>query len=34
MTHDQIREMVRRVNPIPDPSVFEIVRAQPDLRRR
>ncbi|MGH8947409.1 MAG: hypothetical protein ACRDXF_01025, partial [Acidimicrobiia bacterium] len=25
MTHDQIREMVRRVNPIPDSSVFEIV---------
>ena len=25
MTHDQIREMVRRVNPIPDPSMLEIV---------
>ncbi len=25
MTHDQIREMVRRVNPIPDPSTLEIV---------
>jgi hypothetical protein len=25
MTHDQMREMVRRVNPIPDPSVLEIV---------
>jgi hypothetical protein len=25
MTHDQIREMVRRVNPIPDPSIFESV---------
>ena len=24
MTHDQIREMVRRVNPIPDPSTLEI----------
>ena len=25
MTHDQIREMVRRVNPIPDPTMLEIV---------
>ena len=25
MTHDQIREMVRRVNPIPDPNMLEIV---------
>jgi hypothetical protein len=25
MTHDQIREMVRRVNPIPEPSTLEIV---------
>jgi hypothetical protein len=25
MTHDQIREMVRRVNPIPDPRTLEIV---------
>ncbi|HEU4917834.1 MAG TPA: hypothetical protein VFV13_14850, partial [Acidimicrobiia bacterium] len=30
MTHDQIREMVRRVNPIPDPSMLEIVDV-PDL---
>ena len=25
MTHDQVREMVRRVNPIPDPKMLEIV---------
>jgi|GEM_PF-3058678 hypothetical protein len=25
MTHEQIREMVRRVNPIPDPTMLEIV---------
>jgi hypothetical protein len=30
MTHDQIREMVRRVNPIPDPNLLETVDA-PDL---
>lgn len=30
MTHDQIREMVRRVNPIPDPTMLEIVDV-PDL---
>jgi hypothetical protein len=27
MTHDQIREMVRRVNPIPDPNMLETVDA-------
>jgi hypothetical protein len=27
MTHDQIREMVRRVNPIPDPNLLETVDA-------
>jgi hypothetical protein len=27
MTHDQIREMVRRVNPIPDPNTLEAVDA-------
>lgn len=27
MTHDQVREMVRRVNPIPDPSMLEAVDA-------
>jgi hypothetical protein len=25
MTHDQVRELVRRINPIPDPSVLETV---------
>ena len=30
MTHEQIREMVRRVNPIPDPTMLEIVDV-PDL---
>ena len=27
MTHDQVRDLVRRVNPIPDPSVLEAVDA-------
>jgi hypothetical protein len=27
MTHDQVRQMVRRVNPIPDPSTLETVAA-------
>jgi len=35
MTHDQIRQLVRRINPVPDPSVLESVEVSvPVLERR